>query len=140
MSERTFSRSHWEAALEAWDAGKFSDEWKPYRHEAAMRGMIYPPEGSRFDSWEDDDPSERAMLIRAIRETPNLLHRAIAERKSWSGVVAYIVRERDEWRAEVTRHERALEQRTRRSRARSSPSSEPSTGSSSTASTSQRPP
>ena len=105
MTERTFSRDHWEAAQQAWKDGHFSDEWKPFRHEAAMRGIIYPPDGTRFDSWEDDDPSERAMLIRAIRETPNLLHRAIAERRSWAGVVAYIVRERDDWRAELNRAE-----------------------------------
>lgn len=106
MNDRTFSRDHWNAAQDAWKAGAFSDEWKEYRHEAAMRGIIYPPDGTKWDSWDDDDPSERAMLIRAIRETPNLLHRAIADRKSWAGVVAYIVRERDDWRAEQVRAER----------------------------------
>src|SRR5512146_1944784 len=98
MSGPTFSRSHWEAALQAWQDGEFSDEWKPWRHEAAMRGMIYPPEGTKWDSWEDDEPSQRAMLIRAIRETPSLLHTAIARSRSWYDVIAYIVRERDDWR------------------------------------------
>ena len=106
MSGPTFSRDHWDTALQAWRDGAFSDEWKPYRHEAAMRGVIYPPAGSALDSWDDDDPSERAMLIRAIRETPNLVHRAIADRKSWAAVVAYIVRERDDWRVEQARAER----------------------------------
>lgn len=106
MTERTFSGTHWNAALAAWESGDFSDEWKDYRHEAAMRGMIYPPEGSKWDSWDDDNPSERAMLIRAIRETPDLLTRAIAERKSWAGVVAYVLRERDDWAAQGKRRER----------------------------------
>ena len=109
MTERTFRRDHWEAAQVAWKEGRFSDEWKPWRHEAAMRGIIYPPEGSRWDSWDDDDPSERAMLIRAIRETPNLLSRAIAARHSWAGVIAYVIRERDDWDAELARSERATE-------------------------------
>ena len=105
---RTFSSTHWDAALDAWKEGAFSDEWKKYRHEAAMNGVIYPPTGSALDSWDDDNPSERAMLIRAIRETPTLLHRAIAARKSWAGIVAYIIRERDDWRAEQARSERIV--------------------------------
>jgi len=100
---KTYSRDHWEAALDAWRTGGFSDEWKPWRHQAAMRGILYPPEGTRWDSWEDDDPSERAILIRAIRETPALLSRAIEARSSWAGVIAYIVRERDDWRAQIGR-------------------------------------
>jgi hypothetical protein len=103
---RTFSRSHWEAALEAWDAGGFSDEWKPFRHQAAMRGIIYPPDGTKWDSWEDENPSERAILIRAIRETPALLREAIARRDSWAGVVQYVVHRRDAWRAELAEAER----------------------------------
>jgi hypothetical protein len=103
---RTFSRAHWEASLETWDAGGFSHEWKPFRHQAAMRGIIYPPDGTRWDSWEDEDPSERAILVRAIRETPALLREAIARRDSWSGVVQYVVHRRDAWRAELAEAQR----------------------------------
>lgn len=99
---RTFSRDHWESAQDAWRDGEFSAEWKPYRHEAAMRGILYPPEGTKWDSW-DEDPSQRAMLIRAIRETPAMLHEAIARSRSWSDVIDYILRRRDEWRAELNR-------------------------------------
>lgn len=106
MTGPTFSRDHWNAALQAWTDGDFSDEWKPFRHEAAMRGVIYPPEGTKWDTWDDDEPSQRAMLIRAIRETPNLLHRAIAHNRSWYDVIAYITRERDDWRAEQARSDR----------------------------------
>jgi hypothetical protein len=100
---KTYSRDAWEEAQRLWKEGQFSDEWKPYRHQAAMRGMLYPPEGTQYDSWEDDEPSQRAMLIRAIRETPNLLSRAIEKSRNWSNVLAIILRERDEWRAELQR-------------------------------------
>jgi hypothetical protein len=103
---RTYSREHWEAAQLAWTEGRFSDEWKPYRHEAAMKGIIYPPDGTALDQWDDDDPSGRALLIRAIRETPNLLHRAISARKSWAGIAAYVIHERDDWAEELRRAER----------------------------------
>ena len=98
---RTFSRADWDAAQQAWTDGDFSDEWKPYRHQAAMRGMLYPPEGTRWDSWEDDEPSQRAQLIRAIRETPALLVMAIAKCKSWYEVIAYVNGRRDERRVEL---------------------------------------
>ena len=98
---RTFSRDQWTEAQALWDDGHFSEEWKPYRHAAAMRGMLYPPAGDQFDSWEDDEPSQRAMLIRAIRETPSLLNAAIGHSKSWGEVVAYVLRRRDEWRDEL---------------------------------------
>ena len=98
---RTFSRDQWTEAQALWDDGHFSDEWKLFRHQAAMRGMLYPPAGTQFDSWEDDEPSQRAMLIRAIRETPTLLMAAINHSKSWGEVVAYVLRRRDEWRDEL---------------------------------------
>lgn len=103
---RTFSRDQWTEAQALWNDGHFSEEWKPFRHAAAMRGMLYPPAGDQFDSWEDDEPSQRAMLIRAIRETPSLLTAAIGHSKSWGEVVAYVLRRRDEWRDELAEHER----------------------------------
>jgi hypothetical protein len=66
-----------------------------------MRGMIYPPEGSKWDSWEDDQPSQRAMLIRAIRDTPRLLETAIDRSRSWGDVISYVLTRRDEWREEL---------------------------------------
>ena len=95
---RTFARSDWNAAQQAWDEGEFSDEWRNVRHRAAMGGIIYPPSGSRWDSWDDDSPSQRAILIRAIRETPQLLDRCITGARSWSEVIDRLTRSRDEWR------------------------------------------
>jgi hypothetical protein len=99
---RTYSRDAWLEAQLAWDDGTFSDEWKPWRHKAAMElGVIYPPAGTAYDSWEDDNPSQRAILIRAIRETPALLAKCFRGSRSWSDVIAKLTRSRDEWRAEL---------------------------------------
>ncbi len=101
---RTFSRSDWETAQEAWL--DFSGEWREVRHQAAMRGMLYPPDGTRFDSWEDDSPSQRAMLIRAIRETPKLLAVAVSRSRTWGEVIKRLIGARDDWRAEMAEAER----------------------------------
>jgi hypothetical protein len=106
---KTYSRVDWEAALAEWELGKFSDEWKPFRHQAAMRGMIYPPIGTRWDSWEDEEPSQRAILVRAIRETPNLLSRCIAQSRSWSEVVGKLIAEIEELRDGAWRQTRQTE-------------------------------
>src|SRR3990172_3640659 len=92
----TFRREDLQRARQAWADGEFSDEWRDVRHQAAMRGMIYPPAGSQWDSWEDDSPSQRAILIRAIRETPELLRRCIARASSWDGVIALLIAGRDD--------------------------------------------
>lgn len=103
---RTFSKTDWDAAQALWHDGEFSAEWKDFRHQAAMRGMIYPPEGTRWDSWEDEEPSQRAILIRAIRETPKLTAEAINHSQSWGSVIEYILRQRDAWRDDLNARER----------------------------------
>lgn len=98
---RTFTRSQLEEADAAWTAGEFSDEWSHIRRRAAAGGLIYPPAGSKWDSWDDDSPSQRAMLVRAIRETPRLLDRCVVGARSWSEVLTRLLRVRDEWRDEA---------------------------------------
>ncbi len=107
---RTFRREDWQAAQHAWDG--YSDEWRPWRHQAADRGMIWPPAGTAYDSWDDEEPSQRALLIRAIRDTPDLLHRSIATSRSWGQVIGKLIRQRDEWR-ELTQLEDDYTQRRR---------------------------
>lgn len=97
-TRRTFTRQQLEESRAAWDAGRFGDEWKPWRHLAAMQaGIIVPPSGTAEDSWADEDPSERAIVIRAIRETPRALERALRSGKvhSWAQVVRLLLQERD---------------------------------------------
>ena len=98
---RTFTRSELDRARAAWDEGEFSSEWRDVRHRAAMGGLIYPPSGSKWDSWDDDEPSQRAVLIRAIRETPRLLDKCLVGARSWSEVVERLFRARDDWRARM---------------------------------------
>lgn len=101
---KTYSRSDWDAAQEAWL--DFSPEWRKVRHQAAMRGILFPPSGTKWDSWEDDDPSQRAILIRAIRETPKLLASCVARSRSWPEVIGRLVAARDDWRAELALEDR----------------------------------
>jgi hypothetical protein len=104
---KTYSRDDWTAAQEAW--ADFSPEWREVRHQAAMRGILYPPSGTAWDSWDDDSPSQRAILIRAIRETPKLLSTCIARSRSWSDVIARLTAARDDWRAELALAQSRLE-------------------------------
>ena len=103
---RLYTASQLAESRVAWDTGHFSDEWRDWRHMAAMQaGIIVPPEGTEWDSWSDDEPSQRAMLIRAIRETPALLSAAIRSPgvHSWAAVIAVLLRGRDERRADRDR-------------------------------------
>jgi hypothetical protein len=103
---RTFLRAELDAANAAWASGDFSPEWRTIRHKAAMGGLIYPPNGTKWDSWEDDSPSQRAMVIRAIRETPALLERCVVGARSWSHVIERLNGVRDEWRSDLDERER----------------------------------
>ena len=100
-SSVTVSASTYRAARRAWDAGEFGDEWRDIRQLAAAGGILYPPSGTAFDSWEDDRPSQRAVLARAIAETPELLGRCIIGARSWAAVIARLLQARDAWRAEL---------------------------------------
>lgn len=96
---RLYSAKEMADARQAWDDADLCDqekrEWKEWRHIAAMEGgIIVPPQGTRWDSWMADDPSERAIVCRAMREDPVLLLEAIREPgpASWSKVIAIIYR------------------------------------------------
>lgn len=97
MAVRTFGRTDWRAADAAWAEGEFDPAWSRFRELAQRRGFIYPPSGSRHDTW-DENPSQRAILWRAIEETPDLLARCIVRADSWHAVVDLLTRARDEWR------------------------------------------
>jgi hypothetical protein len=97
----TYSRARFDEASMAWERGRYSDEWEPWRVLAARGpGIIWPPQGTSLDSWDDTHPTQRALLIRAIRETPDLLRWAIrgATAPSWHAVIARLLAGRDEMR------------------------------------------
>ena len=101
---RTYSRADFEAAREAWS--DYGPEWQFYRQIAADRGMLYPPSGSKFDSWEDPKPSQRAIIYRAIADTPATLVDAIRESRSWSEVIGKVFRD-----MEIRREDADLQER-----------------------------
>lgn len=104
---RTFSRADLDKARALW--ADFSPEWEPYRKLAAAGGLIYPPSGTKWDSWDDNDPSQRALLIRAIRETPAATRTAIIGAPSWSVVIRQLIAARDSHADTVRMAERDAE-------------------------------
>lgn len=107
--QRTFDHATWLRARDAWDAGEFSPEWADWRLLASRRGIIFPPDGTRWDSVGDARPSQRAILIRAIRETPVLLRQALETRGvgSWGDVIGILLGGLREWglEADLREHE-----------------------------------
>lgn len=98
---RTFSKETWNAAQQAWSEGGYGREWRDVRHAAAMKGMAHPPEGSAEDPWEATKPSQRAIVYRALDETPVLLMSCIRRSSTWSEVIAKLIQRRDQWREEL---------------------------------------
>lgn len=106
-SEPTYSKDAWLRARDAWDAGGFGPEWSDWRGLAAKAGIIFPPEGSAEDSWGADSPSQRAIVYRAITETPNALRWALSSKvRSWGEVVGRLLQVRDGMSADADRRER----------------------------------
>ena len=103
---RTYSGATYREAMSLWESGRFGSEWDKYRRMAAERGFLYPPAGSRFDSFEDEEPSQRAVVYQAIADTPLLLAECIGKSRSWSDVVAKLLRERQVMRDELRLRER----------------------------------
>lgn len=95
--QRTFDRETWNRAAAAWDAGRFGPEWPDWRNLAGKAGIIFPPDGTPDDSWSDPRPSQRALIIRAIRETPRLLRWALTRPGvgSWGDVLGLLLEGRD---------------------------------------------
>jgi hypothetical protein len=103
-----YSRERWEAAQASWRDGEpWSDEWREWRTLAARNGIPEAPDGTQWDGWDEVEPSERALLIRAIRETPNALRAAILDPKtrSWAAVIAIVIRRRDDMRDDAVQSE-----------------------------------
>jgi len=106
---RTFSGETYRESQAAWKAGEFSKEWQPYRNLAASRGFIYPPEGSKWDSWEDEEPSQRAIVYRAMQDTPEALAKIIGQSRSWFEVVRKLMADLDRRREDADFAERQIE-------------------------------
>lgn len=106
---RTFSRRDFEAARDAWSWGRFGPEWEPYRRAASERGFIFPPAGSPEDDRDAEEPTQRAIVYRAIADTPRTLLAIIGRSRSWTQVVAGIVQDMDARREDADLAERDAE-------------------------------
>lgn len=97
---RTYSRAEWQAADRAWRELMPRPSqlalWKGIRQAAAVRGFIYPPIGTRWDSWADPEPSQFALIARETVDNPARLMAAIGVSVSWSQVIHRLLRQRDD--------------------------------------------
>lgn len=89
MTERTYSREDWFRAKAEWEA--FGPRWGTVRRLAAERGMIFPPSGTIHDDRDAEQPSQRAIVWRALEDNPAGLAKIIGRSRSWNGVVAGII-------------------------------------------------
>lgn len=107
---RTFSRTEWAEAEQAWrDLMPRPSQlalWEGIRRAARERGILYPPTGSRWDSWADPQPSQFALIARESVDNPGRLLAAIGASGSWSQVIARIVRQRDDIREDTLLREK----------------------------------
>lgn len=103
---RTFDRATYVKATADWDAGKFGWQWQHIRRIAAERGFLYPPTGTRHDDRESPEPSQRAVIWRALEERPVDLERIVRRSRSWSEVVDGIFGMESRLRSEVGEAER----------------------------------
>lgn len=108
MNGRTFSREAWVHSQNQWRDGDFGPEWDFYRQRAADRGFIFPPNGTKHDSIEDDSPSQRALIYRAIDETPQALVDAIRASRSWTEVISKLMQHRDGLRDDAELREKQI--------------------------------
>lgn len=105
--QRTYDRETWNRAMATWSAGRFGPEWAEWRLLASRSGIIFPPDGSPDDSWAAPRPSQRAMVIRAIRETPVLLRWALRQPgvDTWGDVIEKLLEGRDRMALEADERE-----------------------------------
>jgi hypothetical protein len=105
----TFDQETYVKAMAAWSEGGYGPEWSDWRLLAARAGIIFPPAGDASDSWSDPRPSQRAMVIRAIRETPRMLRWALSRPgvRTWGHVIEKLLEGRDAMGLEGDRREAA---------------------------------
>lgn len=104
MRERTFSRADWIASSETWL--DYGPRWAHIRHVARQAGMLYPPAGSIQDDRDAAQPSQRAIVWRALEDNPAELEAIVRRSRSWSGVVDRIIGMEGRLRADADYAER----------------------------------
>jgi hypothetical protein len=86
---KTYAHAEYLRADLAWQ--EFGGEWSGIRARAAEAGMLYPPSGSPDDDRDALSPSQRAIVYRAMTDTPRALVAIIGRSHSWREVVAAVI-------------------------------------------------
>jgi len=108
---RTYTRADLEASIVAWDEAlgphpRERARWARWRRQAADRGILYPPLGTRWDAWDAEHPTPLAIIGQAISDTPDTLRDAIGRSRSWAQVVGIIIHARAAHRATAVLRDR----------------------------------
>lgn len=82
---RTYSRDDFLRSRQEW--GDFGPEWEWLRKLAVNGGMLFPPSGSKHDDRDAPEPSQRAIVYRALIDNPTELRKIVLRSRSWSQVV-----------------------------------------------------
>ena len=101
---RTYSRADFLRSKAEWE--DFGSEWSELRRLASERGMLFPPFGSKHDDRDAENPSQRAIIYRALVDQPTELHRIVNRSRSWGQVVDLIIGMDTRLRSEADDHER----------------------------------
>ena len=100
---RTFTAETLEEALIAWADGGFGPEWDPIWEAAEGAGNIFPPAGTALDDRDDENPSQRSIIYRAMSDTPVRLRLLVKKSRNWSQVVAGLFTYQTELRQQADR-------------------------------------
>jgi hypothetical protein len=87
---RTYDRETYVKAQQAWADIRLVG-WERIREAAAKSGMLFPPKGTRWDSWNDPQPSQVAKVEQARQENEPELLRIIRRSRSWNQVVGAVM-------------------------------------------------
>jgi hypothetical protein len=86
---RTFDRETYLRSEAEWKS--FGWEWQHLRRIAADQGFILPPNGTAHDDRDAENPSQRAIIYRAMQDNPKGLEAIVRRSRSWSEVVHGII-------------------------------------------------
>lgn len=100
---KTYDRDTYRRIQEAWRS--FGPKWQPVRLLVAELGYPFPPAGEATDDREDN-PSQRAIVWRALDFRPAETLAIIRRCRSWSAVIAAIVASEDNLHVDAALNER----------------------------------
>lgn len=106
---RTYDRDTFVRARAAWEEGEFGSAWSELRRLAWERGFPFPPAGTKWDDRDDPEPSQRAIIHRALVDRPRDTIATVARSRSWGQVVAGILQTEDRLREDADLVDREAE-------------------------------